>query len=82
MRIKRIQTIYNCSLLRTPVTILHSRMQNDKCEYLHIYITTKHFRNVNEIRLINIAKVCYCCERATYSDKVYAYPNYTTTVVD
>ena len=45
MLIKRIQTTmsYNYSLLRTPVTILHSRMQNDKCEYLNIYITIKHF---------------------------------------
>jgi len=46
---RRIQTIYNYSLLRTPVTIVHSRMQNDKCEYLNIYITIKHFRNNNEI---------------------------------
>jgi len=62
---KIIKTKYYYSLLRTPVTILHSGMQNDKCEYLNIYITITHFRNVNEIRLINIAKLCYCCQRAT-----------------
>ena len=43
MLIKRIQTKYNSFLLRTLVTILHSRMQNDKCEYLNINITIKYF---------------------------------------
>ena len=62
---RRIQTKYNYSLLRTPVTSFHSRMQNDKCAYLNIYIAIKHFRNDNEIRLITIAKLCYCCKRAT-----------------
>jgi len=41
--LKKNTHLYNNSLLRTPVTILHSRMQNDKCEYLKIYITIKHF---------------------------------------